>query len=329
MSTNLSVPTGLASVNTAFIAQWGEIMAQKLAGQYQSWTQIFPGGDVKARTIDWTWLTRVPTLRKWIGTRQRAGMRAYEFSCTLDPYEATLSLDRMMVDYDRAGAIALAVAQFAQANIPDRSYDRIVQQLFDSGASGVGPTGFDGVALYSASHPHGPVGATTQSNLGAGTALSAASARAVRAAGQLLMHENGEPAEIVYDTLRVGPQLELRAKEIYADARIIPIAATGLEAASSVVAGSTIPNTLNGTGMKIIVDQRRNLTGPYYADFVDSTKPVKPMFLYVGKDITQTTMTGLGDPQRMENNKYEWLLDADVGCVAGHWLTTYRLTGTA
>lgn len=328
MSTNLAVSAGLASADTAFIAQWGQVMSQQLAGNWQLWTQQFSGGDVKARTIDWSWVTKLPTLRKWYGSRERKSLRSYGHSVTLDPYEATLELDRMIVDYDRVGAIALAITQFVQANTPDRSYDRIVQALFDSGASGVGPPCFDGQALFSASHPHGPTGATTQSNLGAGTALSAASARAVRASGQLLMHETGEPAEIMYDICRVGPTLELRAKEIYQLDRIIPIAATGLEAAASVVAGSTIGNTLS-SGIKVVVDQRRNLTGPYYADFIDSTKAAKPMFLYLGRDITQTTLTGMGDRHRVDNNKYEWLLDADVGITAGHWLTCYRLTGTA
>lgn len=328
MTTNANVAAGLASLDTTFISQWGEVMTQQLAGIYQNYTQEFTGGDVKARTIDWTWVTRVPTLRKWLGSRLRPALRAYEHSVTLEPYEATLSIDRMLVDYDRAGALALAVKQFVQANAPARSYDRIASALFDSGASGVGPTCFDGQALFSASHPHGPVGATTQSNLGAGTALSAASVRAVRAAGGLLMHENGEPAEINYNVMRVGPTLEMRALELMGANRILPAAATGLEAVSSVVVASTIDNTM-ANRFQVVIDQRRNLTGPYYADFIDTTKEAKPMFMYLGRDITQTTLTGMDSPRRINDNKYEWLLDADVGITAGHWLTCYRLTGTA
>ena len=94
------------------------------------------------------------------------------------------------------------------------------------------------------------------------------------------------------------------------------------------VAGATISNTMHGR-MKIGVDQRRNLTGPYYADFIDTTKVAKPMFMYIGKGVEQTTLNGMGDPARVRDNKYEWLLDADVGITAGHWLTAYRLTGTA
>jgi phage major head subunit gpT-like protein len=326
MSSNLSLTTGLARVNTSFIAQWGEMMALRLAGVYQLYTQEFVGGDVKARTIDWSWAGRTPLLRKWMGSRQSQSLRVFSHSVTLEPWEATLRLNRMDVEYDPAGVVDQTIGGFVQANRPDRAYDRVSQQLFDSGTNGVGPVGYDGVPLFDAAHPFGPSAAPTQGNLGAGTNLSAASLRAARSAGMLLRHENGEPADINYDVLRVGPLLLDRATELLGPNRIQSISTAGVpDATSSVVGGSTIQNTMSGA-MKLVVDHRRT---NFYADLIDSQQEAKPMFMYIGRNLEQTSLLGMGDMPRVENNEFVWLLDADLGVTAGHYLTCYRLTGTA
>lgn len=322
MSTNLSLTSGLQNANTRFDTGWQIVYQAAKEGVYRAYSQIFPGNG--AGRVELDFIANSPVMRKWTGSRRSKTLRHYSQAVQVESYEATLKLKRKLVQYDQSGAVGQAIDTFLQQNVP--AIEASVVASYDS-ASGAGPTGFDGVALFHASHPHGPAGATTQGNIGAGTNLSHASMRAAVAAGRLLKFENGEPAHVSYDTMRVGPQLETRAKELLSADRVQPVKNDGtLDGTSSIVAGATRSNVFQGA-MTLIVDER---VSTYYTDFIDTKRgPVRPMFVLMGMEPGPTLRTTTDDPEVFNTDNFIWGLLGDWGVAAGHWLTAYRLTGTA
>lgn len=322
-ATNFSLMEGLAAANTTFETAYNELYSQALPGVYQSYTRVISGNTM---SLDLRWTTNHPTMRKWLGSRVEKYVRAYQQSYVLEKYEATLPIARMLLEYNNnMSLIGDAVSTFVgNAAV---AYDAACSTSLDS-ASGAGPTCFDGTALFNASHPHGPTGATTQSNLSAGTNLSWVNFDAARTAMQQLKFENGEPAQIRPTHIRVGPKCETRAKEIVgAEQRVTAYSSTGgQDATSSVVAAAPIVNIWHGE-LDVIVDQR--ITN-FYWDLLDLSKPgVKPIVLYEGRKPVPVHLDKMTDLPRFYNDNFIFGLEGDFTVGGGMWMTAYRATGTA
>lgn len=321
-SSNLSLMEGLAAANTTFETAYNELYSQQLPGVYTNYTKVISGN---AMALDLRWTTNHPIMRKWLGSRVEKYVRTYQQSYVLEKYEATLPIPRMLLQYANnmnliGDSISTFVGNQAQA------YDAACSAALD-GNSGAGPTCFDGVALFSASHPHGPAG-VTQSNLSAGTNLNWVNFDAARTAMAQLKFENGEPAQVRPTHIRVGPKCETRAKEIVgAQMRVASYSSTGVQdAVSSVVAAAPLVNIWHGE-LDVIVDQR--ITN-FYWDLMDLSKPgVMPIILYEGRKPEPVHLDKMTDLPRFYNDNFIYGLEGDFTAGAGMWLTVYRATGTA
>jgi len=320
MATELNIEQGLFNFDMAFMAWAQEVYDRGQVGAQSVYTQLIEGDG--SPSISLQFLTNSPKMRKWQGARQYKGLRHYSMTVTYDDWEATLPLKTRLVDYDPKGIVNSMLPVFkSQVD----AYDSAVSAQFFTG-SGAGPTGFDAVALYSASHPHAN-GGGTQSNLGSGTNLSHAALRSAEAAALAWTQENGALVYCNFTDMVVGPNLKRRAMELLEANRQIPIDAGGDEAAASVIATTTIPNVFQGE-YRLTVDPRH--TTNYYWTLVDTTKgPIRPMVLFVVQAPTPIDRVDPSDPHRFEFREYIYGVEARFGVAAGHWYTTYRGTGTA
>lgn len=260
-------------------------------------------------------LGAMPTLRKWVGKRARQSQRAYNHTYKLETYESTFALKRKKVRYDRIGAIGRRIDAFMRRN---RYWKEKI--LFDELVTN--PTCYDGVALYSAAHPHGPDGAN-QSNT-TSSALGVSTLDAALVAGASLRDERGESLGISYDLMVVGPAQGKKARELTGSTRLMTFAADGsVDGTASQIGGVAIPNFWIGGSLNVLVWPR--LVGSYvnYWLLFDTTIGAPAMLLYEGRAVEPLERTEMTDERRWENDEYEWALESDHAAVAGAWQSTY------
>lgn len=308
------------AASATFQAKFDEIFANGEAGVYQAFTDTIPTSS-KVNEIDV--LESMPVVRKWEGEKRYQSIRASKLSATVIKYEKSFEIDRLDFASDKTGAIGRRISAF----MSDAAlYDKIVHDVLVS-ASGAGPTGYDGVALFSASHPR--VAGSTGSNLTT-TALSFAQFDTVMVAGASLRDDEGEPLRISYDTLIVGPKLMKLAMEItQSNVRLQAVANDGLEAGTR-VAAAAIPNVwgpgsmvFGGGQMTLIVDPR--LVGTYddYYYFLDTKKGPKPLHLFEFRKPEVIEQTSMDGHTRFNTDKFRWSIEFDAVCTAGAWQTAY------
>jgi phage major head subunit gpT-like protein len=316
MASNLNLAAGLITAQTAINTTWQEVEETAPEGTYRTYAQSVPSdGDT---ILMMNWIANHPVMRVWRGARVYKAMRHYSTTITMEKYEASFFMDRTLVEQDKTGLINRAVQMSLSGTASEASIDRTVAEQFDSN-SGAGPTGYDGVALFSASHPNGPA-AATQSNLGSGTNLSANALIAAEAAGANLRHENGENA------MGVGASLKRRVLDLLSQDRLQGITAGGvLDASASLVAAATRSNSYAGEFTPIL-DAR---VTTYFWDLLCTTKPVKAMVHFDIQKPEPQMVTDPNDSGVFNNDQYLYGLRGLWGIGAGHWLTCYRGTGTA
>lgn len=319
MATELNIEQGLYLVNSSLQAWAAEAYDKGQAGSYTEYTQQLDG-DGAAR-IQLHFLTNSPRMRKWTGARQYKALRHYSQTITYDDYEATLALKTSLVDMDVQGVVKSLMPSFTgQLD----SYDETVGTQFYS-SSGAGPTGFDGDALFSTSHPHSGTG-TDQSNLGDGTNLSHAALAAAEAAGALWEQENGRLVRPNFTRMHVAPNIKRRAMELLSAQRVVGLSASDAEGGTTVAVAAR-NNTFEGDKILTVDPQAGNT---YYWTLIDDTKgPVRPMVLFLVKPITVVERTAPDDPHVFEHRQYIYGCEGRWGIGAGHWYTCYRGTGTA
>jgi phage major head subunit gpT-like protein len=260
-------------------------------------------------------------LGNWLefsGARQTGVSRAYRLNVALTSWAVQLKVRRRDAEYDRSGIVAARVRKFMSAA---QSYKDFVlhQGLFLN--SGDGPVGFDGVNLISTSHPNGPSG--NQSNKTT-SALSPLTFDTAFSAMTSYQRENGEPFRIVPRYLVVGPKNRLVGAEITKmDIRGRSVAATGLEAAASVVASAGVSNAYNGT-VDLVVNSRLVGTQDDYWYLVgEGPGGAKPMFFVEGAAPREQLDIDLSSPTVMQNDALTFGLIADGQYAAGMWPCIY------
>jgi phage major head subunit gpT-like protein len=304
------------NASTTFRGVFDDIFKGAPAGPWNELALVVPTDSVLNET---NVFGAMPVVREWIGQKQYQSRRAYTQTVRIKKYEQSTVLDRLDVQADRTGQIGRHIQQFVQS-ANETIYDKVVHDVAFSN-SGNGPTGYDGVALLSGSHPHAAAGGTS-SNLSS-TALSFAQFDAVMQACAALKLENGEPMGIMYDTLIVGPKLQKIAKEItQSNERIIAVANDGLEAGTRVAAAS-IPNVFGGGQLKLIVDPRLTGTQDDYYYFIDSSKSAKPFVLYEFRAPEAIDQFAMDSEGRFNFDEMRMSVEADFAVAAGAWQTIY------
>ncbi len=311
MATDTNLTTLLADFTTLRQIMLQDMFSKATPGHYADYTEVKDASG--HRVLEWAFLANIPRMRQWIGARQKKAPRGYRATVEWLKYESTLILNADDLRYDPTGVVNDAVTQHTKNTID--FLDEVSHTAYNSN-SGVGPTGYDGVALFSASHPHGPTGATTQSNIGAASTLTDANIKTAIIAGNGLREENGRTFKVNYTELHVGPKSQFIAQELFHATRAVVF--------GSDTAAATIENALAGA-VKLVVDERDQT---FYWTLRDPKMP-KPIILLVGKNPTPEERTRPDDEPMWERNEMEFGIVADVGAAALAWQGVYRGTATA
>lgn len=324
MSTNLDIQASLLSANTSYMVGYEGFYSAAMPGAYQAYTEIMKAD---GNQITLNWLANHPVLAKWLGPVVDQFLRAYSQTTTMVPFIANLPIRRVLMAYDKTGAVAKAISDFFARNIS--AYDKAVFDEWMS-ASGAGPTCFDGTALFNTSHPHAVSGGV-QSNIGAGSALSHSTLTIAEYAMRLFAYENGEPMDINPDTLEVGPKLKTRAAELLSADRLQTTTNGSAFDSGTIVAAGTRSSVWNGM-FKLIVNPRMNAsgTGHFMWTLMDLSKPgIRPMILQENRFPEPIVSDSMTAQRRLVNDEFEYRLEGDYGASPGMWAVAYRGTGTA
>ena len=169
------------------------------------------------RQLTQGWLDRIPMMRKWTGNRVINNAVTHARPIIAEPYENTLGLDVFDVRDDQLGVFSFAVQMLGEAvaKNPDKLNWDFLQQAATL-------LGYDGVPVYSASHPllggvagPLPVGApTVQSNLHLNFDLNYDNFVQARAEMRSWVGADGAPMMVTPTHIMVPPLLEGAAKLI-------------------------------------------------------------------------------------------------------------------
>lgn len=287
-------------------------------GFFEAFTEVIPT-DSEENEIDL--LGALPTPKEWEGREKTyQAMRAYSSVVKLKSYEASFRLGFKKVRYDRTGLLGRRIsAFFSPAGSGGRFYDKLATDRLLAN-----PVGYDGVAIFSSSHPHGPDGAN-QSNITT-SALSFAVHDAVVRSMTERRDENGEPFAFSPKVMMCGPKNRARAMEITKSTERLQLAAADgtLDATASGVAAAAVPNVYAGGEMNLIINPR--LVGTYddYVFYFDSDG-VKPILCYEGRAPEPHDQTEMDSEGRFTRNELRFSLEADQGYGPGLWQSSHAI----
>lgn len=236
------------------------------------WQELATEVPSSAASNKYSWIAQQLRMLDWVGDRTAQAIREHDYDIVNQPYEATIQLDRDQVEDDTFGTfVGLTAPQFGEA-VRKHPDEKIAELLTGS------PVGFDGVTLFSSSHPTfvdpilNPSAATTYDNdlTGSGYALDATGVRAAWAIMTGYTGEDGKPLKVIPDTIFCPPQLYGAALEI-ANATMTP------KVYGSNTAAAAIDNVVKGWFRVVMIPE---LAGNANRWFLAQTKKrIKP-FIY-------------------------------------------------
>ena len=299
----------LDTANAAFYELIDELFAGGSApGPWREFCDLRPT-DAKVNELDI--LESMPAIREWSGSKLFPDMLASTLSATVKAYERSFAIKRLDLETNRSGQIARRIAAFLQD--AGQIYDKLAFAELTANN-----TCYDGVALFSASHPRGPAGAT-QSNITT-SALSFATYESALIAMQGLRDASGEPLGINPNVMICGPKTRKDALEITNSRdRLKAVDASGAESGTR-VAAAAVDNVFGGGEMTVFVSPR--LTGSYddHVYLLDTTKagvsPIVGFEKRAPEGIDQTDMSGDG---RFMNDELRYSVECDVVFAPGAW----------
>lgn len=227
----------------AFSATLNTVYDEAFAAQsVGSWRRLSTEVDSSQQTEEYGWISELPTMREFVDERVVKSLSESGYTIRNKKWEATIGVDRDVLEDEKHGQIKLRVQSLAEA--ASMHYDRLLFDLIKTNG-----TCYDGKAFFASDHP---VRGGTYDNLGSGV-LNAANLKAALTVGRRIPLDNGEPMEVAYDTLLVPPELEWTARELLNSA-FYPDEVTGSKMAD---------NVLRGT-LSIIVSARLESAAEWY-----------------------------------------------------------------
>jgi phage major head subunit gpT-like protein len=210
---------------------------------------------------NYAWIASLPLMRQFTDERVINALKEYGFTIQNLKWEATVGIQREVLEDEQMGVIKGRLMQLAEA--ANAHYDQILFSLING--NGVA---YDGTAFYHANH----------SNLvtGGGSALSASSLATAIASMKKQKLDNGEPLEVMPTHLLVPPDLEYSARTILSSAYYPSDIGAGKP-------GAFAQNVLQGS-LELIVSPRLPTTTEWHV--LDCSHYVKPFIVQQRVPIT-------------------------------------------
>lgn len=259
---------------------------------------------------DYSWLSRFPKMRKWIGEKFIKTLEAQSYTIVNDDWEATVEVDRNDIEDDTLGMYGPMAqeAGFSAKQLPDE----IVMDLVNSGFV---RTAYDNQYFFDTDHPVGDP-AVSVSNKGtvklkADTLANAqASIGAGRTAIRKFTDDELRPLNLVPDTLLVPPALEDTANTLMTVDRL----------------EDGKPNPYKGT-LKVVVDGR--LTSDTAWFLLVTSRPVKPFIYQERKKPVFVEQTNMGNDNVFSKKKFKYGAEARGAGGYSFWQLAWASDGSA
>lgn len=290
------------------------ITPQNLRGIYVGFNTIFNKalGDYKplypeiatvtpstTDTETYAWLGDIPGMREWIGEREIQNLTASEYTIKNKSYEATIGIDRDVIEDDRIRLWSSNISALAQnaAKNPDKLIFRLLAEGFTSKC-------FDGKPFFSGAHK---TGGKTVSNM-SHAKLSLDAYIAARASMMSLTNSKGEPLALVPDKLVVPPALEKEARDILV---------------ADFINGTK--NTMQGTAKPLVAPQLAGHDSAWF--LLCTTQPVKPLIYQERKKPKFVSKTNETDDNVFMSKQFLYGVDARGNAGYGFWQMAYGSDG--
>jgi phage major head subunit gpT-like protein len=291
-----SVFTGLKTIfNNALKAQ---------AGNWQTTAMEVPSS---AAEEDYSWLSRFPMMRKWVGEKHVKALAAGKYTARNEDWETTIEVDRNDIEDDRLG-IYNTQAQMAGDSAAEL-HDIIVDDLKNGAFTS---TGIDGQYFYDTDHEVKGASVSNKGTKALSATTRAAADASYGAARQAIMEytdDEGMPLRLVPDTLEVPPALEAMAKTL-------------LEADKL---GDGSPNPYKGTA-KLVVNPGLTSSTAWFLHV--TTKAVKPFIVQMRKKPVFVSQTSMENDDVFMKRQYKFGAEARATGVYGFWQLSYGSDGT-
>ena len=290
------------------------ITPQNLRGIYVGFNTIFNKalGDYKplypeiatvtpstTDTETYAWLGDIPGMREWIGEREIQNLTASEYTINNKSYEATIGIDRDVIEDDRIRLWSSNISALAQNAA--KNPDKLIFQLL---ADGFTAKCFDGKPFFSDAHK---TGGKTVSNM-SHAKLSLDAYIAARASMMSLTNSKGEPLALVPDKLVVPPALEKEARDILV---------------ADFINGTK--NTMQGTAKPLVAPQLAGHDSAWF--LLCTTQPVKPLIYQERKKPKFVSKTNETDDNVFMSKQFLYGVDARGNAGYGFWQMAYGSDG--
>ena len=255
---------------------------------------------------DYSWLSRFPKMRKWLGDKVIKALKAFSYTVVNDDWEATVEVDRNDIQDDNLGIYGPQAqeAGFSAKQLPDELDADLKNDAFTELC-------YDGQYFYDTDHV---VAGSSVSNKGtaalsaATQAAAAASYGAARIAIMSFTDDEERPLGLIPDLLEVGPSLEATATLLLTNDKL----------------ADDTPNPYKGTAT-LLVNPRLTSTTQWMLHV--TSRPVKP-FVYqerTAPNFVQQT-TSESDSVFMRK-KFRFGAEARAAGGYGLWQLSYGSTG--
>lgn len=257
---------------------------------------------------DYSWLSRFPKMRKWIGDKVVKALEAFNYSVVNDDFEATVEVDRNHIEDDQLLGYAQQASAAGQsaAELPSD----IVFALLSGGFVNLC---YDGQPFFDTDHP---VRGLSVSNKGTkrlsadNLAAAKASYGSARTAMRGFKDEEGSSLKIRPTILVVPPALEDVANYLMTADRF----------------PDNTPNIYKGTAEVLVVPELVSDTAWF---LLDTTRPVKPLIYQERKKPVFVEQTDYDSDSVYMRKKFLFGAEARAAGGYGFWQMGYGSTGEA
>lgn len=314
MTQHADVAKALAASDTLFTVGAQELFGNdQVPGQYPIWADVVQSS---TKTTEMPMIGASSVMAEWLGERIVHQMRAFKLTTSMTPYQATEEVRAPDMKYENLGAIAKRLGAF----LAEQAYVYDMISLAKLIANG---TGYDEVALLSASHPYSGATSGLWSNLSTNP-FTRANYVAAKAAAAAWTIENGRPMRFNATHILHGPAITERVRnELQCTMRVAPVNAVGqADPGAYVVAAGAIPNTMAG---ELISVETPLLVGTYayYWYLIDASKRGKPIIIQENERPHSVIRDQENDEARWQRNVYQYALEGDFGANIGYPQTIY------
>lgn len=200
------------TINTAVTKRGvdGRFFAKLQAAEtlYRRLCSIVPSSRSKE---DYAWLGNIPVPREWVGDRQFAPLRDYEFTIRNKDWELSLGIDRSEWEDDQTGQINMRIDESAVRFA--RHPDRLLVDLINAGNGGTMGLSYDGQYFFDTDHSSGDSGSQSNSITHEVTTPASPTTAEFKAAFQKAVQQmigfKDDRGENIYDAVTLGQGLEL------------------------------------------------------------------------------------------------------------------------